>query len=98
MVPDPEHLFQRALRLTEPWPSESEPRQTDLRRAISDAYYGLFHLTVAAANDMFMDSRSADEYAMAYRSVRHEWLRSLCDQLLKKKTAKTPPNLPRSFF
>ena len=98
MAPDPEHLFQRAIRLTEPWPSESEPRQTDLRRAISDAYYGLFHLTVAAATDMFMDSRSADEYAMAYRSVRHEWLRSLCDQLRKKKIAKTPPHLPEPFF
>ena len=35
---------------------------------------------------------------MAYRSVRHEWLRSLCDQLRKKQIAKTPPHLPGSFF
>jgi hypothetical protein len=98
MAPDPEHLFQRAIRLTEPWPSESEPRQTDLRRAISDGYYGLFHLTVAAATDMFMDPRSPDKYALANRSVRHEWLRSLCDQLGEKQIAKTPPHLPGSFF
>jgi hypothetical protein len=98
LPPDPEHLFEQAVRLTEPWPSEAEPRQTDLRRAISAAYYGLFHFAVAASTEMFMDSRFADEYAVAYRGVGHEWLRSLCDQLQKKRLAKVPPHVPGAFF
>ena len=53
MAPNPEHLFEQAERLVEPLPSEAEPRQTDLRRALSAAYYGLFHFTLAAATDMF---------------------------------------------
>src|SRR5258708_3464572 len=95
---DPEHLFQEAVRLTGPFASENEPRQTDLRRAISAAYYGLFHFTLTAATGLFFAARPSDEYAMAYRSVRHEWLRALCEQLQRKQLAKTPPHIPETFF
>jgi hypothetical protein len=37
--PLPEHLFEQADGLT----AAVESRPTDLRRAISNAYYGLFH-------------------------------------------------------
>jgi hypothetical protein len=81
LPPDPEHLFQQADRLAIPLSSETEPRQTDLRRAISAAYYG----------------DSAD-YVAAYRSVSHDWLRSLCDQLQRKRLAKVPPHVPGAAF
>jgi hypothetical protein len=51
---DPEHLFEQADRLVIPLPSEQEPRETDLRRAVSIAYYGVFHFTMTAAVDMFV--------------------------------------------
>jgi hypothetical protein len=78
LAPDPDHLFDQADRLagrlTVPPASETEPRQTDLRRAISAAYYALFHFTLAAASDLFVgrDKRSTPEYRMTYRSVLRE--------------------------
>jgi uncharacterized protein (UPF0332 family) len=97
LPPDPEHLFQQADRLAIPLSSETEPRQTDLRRAISAAYYGLFHFALAAAADMFV-GRDSDDYVAAYRSVSHDWLRSLCDQLQRKRLAKVPPHVPGAAF
>ena len=104
MTPDPDHLFDQADRLagrlTAPPASEAEPRQTDLRRAISAAYYALFHFTLAAASDLFVgwDKRCTPEYQMTYRSVSHDWLRSLCEQLQRKRIAKIAPHAPGVAF
>ena len=69
-----------------------EVRQTDLRRAISAAYYGLFHFTLTAAADMIVGAaeRSSARYSLVYRSVEHSRLRQLCSQL----SATKPQNLP----
>jgi hypothetical protein len=45
---DPEELLEQARRLA------AEPTQADLRRAISAAYYGLFHFFLTAAADMIV--------------------------------------------
>jgi uncharacterized protein (UPF0332 family) len=89
VVPDPEHLFQQAERLAMPLLAETEPRQTDLRRAISATYYGLFHFAVGGAVDFFIgpENRSTSEYITAYRKLRHEPLRKLCEQLQKEQMA-----------
>jgi hypothetical protein len=81
--PDFNHLFEQADRLITPLPSESEPRQTDLRRAVSAAYYGVFHFMVTAAVDMFVGeaNRGTAQYNFAHRTVTHAWLRELCDHL-----------------
>src|SRR5262249_25719796 len=47
---DPEHLFDQADRLVAP-PPAGPPRQADVRRAISAAYYAVFHGTLAAVAD-----------------------------------------------
>lgn len=61
------------------------PRQADLRRAISGAYYGVFHGVLAAAADRFIGRtrRASVEYALAYRSIDHKWLRDLCAEVKK---------------
>jgi hypothetical protein len=98
--PDPDHLFEQADRLLAPLPPETEPRPTDLRRAISAAYYGVFHFTLTAGADMFVGAanRSTEQYKVTYRSVHHDWLRSLCDQLRGLRKAKVAPHAPGADF
>jgi hypothetical protein len=62
---DPEHLFEQALKLTDP----AADRQADFRRAISAAYYGLFHAVLSAAADLFIGAgnRSTGRYELVYR-------------------------------
>jgi hypothetical protein len=45
---NPKHLLDQAARLIIP-PPAGPPRQVDVRRAISSAYYGAFHATLIAA-------------------------------------------------
>jgi hypothetical protein len=60
-----------------------QPDQTDLRRAISAAYYAVFHFVLIAAADMVVGAagRSTPLYSLAYRSVDHSRLKTLCSQL-----------------
>lgn len=81
---NPEHLFNQADMLAAATPAGA-PRQADLRRAVSAAYYGLFHAALAALADEFVGvtQRGTDRYALAYRSVEHRTLRELCEEIRK---------------
>lgn len=85
---NPDHLLDQALKLVAP-PPAGPPRQVDVRRAISAAYYAVFHAVVTAlADELVGVTRRTDaEYGLVYRSVDHRWLRELCDEL-KKATPK----------
>ena len=87
--PNPQHLFDQADRLAANTQAGA-PRQVDLRRAISAAYYGIFHFTVAAATDELMGiaSRSTLRYALAYRSVAHKTLNDVCVEAKKQTMAR----------
>ena len=96
---NPEHLFEQALELTES--AAGRPRQADLRRAISTAYYGLFHAALTAAADLFVGAanRSTGRYELVYRSVDHKWLRTLCDEATKQPvSAKLAPYVSPGGF
>lgn len=82
----PEHLFEQADKLVAR-PEGRLLRQVDLRRAISAAYYGVFHYVLTAAADGYagIANRNSKNYALAYRSVDHRALRDLC--VLAKKPA-----------
>lgn len=88
---NPEHLLEQANRLIEP-PPAGPPRQVDVRRAISAAYYAVFHATVTAAADQFVavTKRNTASYSLAYRSIDHKWLRTLCEAVKK-------PALPAKY-
>lgn len=75
-VLNPDHLLEQADRLLAP-PGGGAPRQVDLRRAISNAYYSLFHAVLTDAADDFVGSthRQSPRYALVYRSVDHKSLR-----------------------
>jgi hypothetical protein len=83
-----DHLIEQAERLIVP-PRGGSPRQVDLRRAISAAYYGVFHfcLTMAADELVGVTQRATSRYALVYRSINHRSLRELCLEAQKR----TPP-------
>lgn len=97
---NPEHLFEQAENLAAA-PEAGPPRQVDVRRAISAAYYGVFHATATAAADQFVGvtKRSTSQYGLVYRALDHKWLRDLCDDL-KKQTPpqRYGPHLPPNGF
>jgi hypothetical protein len=88
-IPNPEHLFQQAERLAAP-ASAGPPRQTDLRRAISSAYYGLFHFILTCLADDMVGAiqRGTGRYALVYRSIDHRALRDLCVEAQKSTPSK----------
>src|ERR1700693_2270452 len=80
---NPEHLFEQADRLIA---TAGRPRQADIRRAISAAYYGLFHAIITAAADQYVGATNQhmSRYGLVYRSVGHDWLRKLCEEAQKQ--------------
>ncbi|MBI3705386.1 MAG: hypothetical protein HY244_16435 [Rhizobiales bacterium] len=84
-VLNPEHFFEQADRLIAP-PPAGPPRQVDLRRAISAAYYGVFHAILAAAADQVIGvtKRTTSQYALVYRSIDHKTLREVCSEVKKQ--------------
>ena len=83
-VLSPDHLLAQAEKLTVsslPGPA----RQVDLRRAVSSAYYGVFHFTLTALADEFVGvtQRGTGRYSLVYRSVDHRALRELCVEAQK---------------
>jgi hypothetical protein len=98
--PNPDHSFEQAEKLVAP-PSAGPPRQVDLRRAISAAYYGVFHFCLAAAADEFVGAtqRGTSRYTLVYRSIDHKTLKDLCAEA-KKPTppAKYLPYIPLGGF
>lgn len=83
-VLDPTHLLDQADRLIA---SASGTRQVDLRRAISNAYYALFHtVTTEAADDLVgRTHRQTPRYQLVYRSIEHKSLLRLCEDIVKTK-------------
>lgn len=96
---NPDHLFEQADRLITS--SVGPPRQVDIRRAISAAYYATFHATITAAVDQFIGVTNRDEsrYGLVYRSVSHAWLRDLCKEVQKSTPSnKFKPYVPDDGF
>lgn len=97
---NPDHLIEQSERLIAP-PPAGPPRQVDLRRAVSSAYYALFHLTLTALADEMIGAanRSSQRYALVHRGIDHRALKDLC--LVLSKTTVPPrfaPFIPAGFF
>lgn len=86
---NPEHLFVPAdaflLQV-----GRGSVRQADIRRTISNAYYGLFHAVLTAAADVAVGRtvRGSPLWSLAYRSVSHQRLKSICE-IIQKDTPKS---------
>lgn len=97
---NPDHLLDQAGRLLAT-PRPGPPRQADLRRAISNAYYGLFHFTLTAVADEFVGvaQRRSARYALVYRSVDHRTLRDVSLEATKPRaSSRYAPYMPEGGF
>lgn len=92
-VPDPDHLLDQADRLVAST-GAGTARQVDLRRAISNVYYALFHAVMAEATDDLVGRthRPTPRYMLVYRSVDHRRLRKLCEDVAREPI---PPRYSR---
>lgn len=77
----PDDLFAQAEKLVVA-PPAGPPLQVDVRRAISSAYYGLFHFVLTSVADEFVgvSQRTTSRYALVYRGIDHGTLRTICTE------------------
>ncbi|MBC7586543.1 MULTISPECIES: hypothetical protein [unclassified Tardiphaga] len=92
---NPWQLFDQADRLI----AEAGGQQVDLRRAVSAAYYGLFHSATIAASDFIVSKsrRNHREWSLVSRSIDHKDLRELC-KALDQPPGKYRPFIPAMGF
>ena len=96
---NPDHLFEQAKKLISS--QAGPPRQVDIRRAVSAAYYAIFHAIITAAVDQFIGvtNRTSSRYGLVYRSVAHAWLRDLCREVQKQMLSnRFKPYAPSNGF
>jgi hypothetical protein len=95
-MPDPAELLAVARQLANSLP---QPNDAQLRRAVSTAYYAVFHKILLAAAERFMGpgTESTAGYSLLYRSFDHRHMKTICEHLnapTMKKTMQT--NLRRT--
>ena len=56
------------------------PTQAGLRRAVSTAYYAMFHTLAASAADLLMGTSRSPAWHRVYRALEHGRARSACQQ------------------
>ncbi len=77
-----EGLIQTARRLARTSPRR--PRQADLKRAVSTAYYAVFHAMARDAADLLVGTgpdRPDKAWLQAYRALEHGFASSACKQV-----------------
>jgi uncharacterized protein (UPF0332 family) len=77
-MPFPEDLLQQAYDLANKEPTD--PKQASLRRAVSAAYYALFHLLIDEAVGKWTVERHRSKLA---RTFDHHKMKGICDEVLK---------------
>ena len=76
---NPQDLIETARGLTEL--SARRPSQANLRRALSTAYYAVFHCLAATVADALMGKRRGDAWHQAYRALEHGSARRACQNM-----------------
>lgn len=89
-MPDPADLLAVA-RLLLSASVLNPPSEAQLRRAVSTAYYAVFHKVVRAGAERLMGSGSQNTagYGLIYRSFNHGRMKSICEALNVARLSKT---------
>ena len=74
----PRDLMEAARALAES--GHAPPTQARLRRAISTAYYAMFHCLAASAADLFIGTERNPAWHRTYRALEHGRARNACRQ------------------
>ena len=75
----PDWLLQQANELGYRDGGQGQPRNINLRRAVSSAYYAVFHAIVLAATDHMLPAATTEERHRLARSFSHNNLRLACE-------------------
>ena len=75
---NPHELMEVARALAES--GHAPPTQARLRRAVSTAYYAMFHCLAASAADLFIGTERNPAWHRTYRALEHGRARSACRQ------------------
>ena len=86
----PDKLVDQARRLPGFRAGRGRPRSNDLRRAVSTAYYALFHEMVAPAVDQALPDSSVEDRAKASRWFDHGDVKKCCEWIVECATKPTP--------
>lgn len=73
---------------------ETEPSEAALRRAVSAAYYGLFHNLTTAGSARYSDGGRA-LLAQVTRAYNHSTMRRVCELYLRSRSQVLTPPLDR---
>lgn len=88
---DPRDLIRLGLRLASGAVGgrRGRPRQTELRRAISAAYYAMFHTLAACCANQLAGatpaSRNQAAWRQIYRALEHGYARAQCERAISGK-------------
>jgi hypothetical protein len=78
----PEWLLRQADELGYRAGGAGQPRSVNLRRAVSAAYYAVFHGVVGAATEHLLPGAAPEERHRLARSFTHANLRNACEYVL----------------
>jgi uncharacterized protein (UPF0332 family) len=82
--------------------SDGKPRQPNLNRAISTAYYALFHTLARCCADMMIGSSSATRskaaWRQVYRALDHNFAREACQKKAIRKFPKEIQDFANAFI
>ncbi len=70
------------------------PKQNYLRRNVSAAYHGLFHVSATVLADEYVGAglRDTTAYALVYQSLDHRLLKDVCTEIVRKTSLS--PSVP----
>ena len=71
--------------------SRRRPSQANLRRAVSTAYYAMFHCLAGATADLLIGRRRSPAWHQVYRALEHGRARTACEH--KRAMAGFPPEI-----
>ncbi len=81
---EPEDLIFQAEALVAQ--GRGAPRQAALRRAVSNAYYALFHTILRrCAQELAGGDSTTAEYRLVYRSIDHNRVKEICHEVANPK-------------
>ncbi|WP_139198846.1 hypothetical protein [Xaviernesmea oryzae] len=74
------------LKTAEDLIARKNPRQSNLKRAVSTAYYALFHcLSESCANNLITKRNGKAAWRQSYRALQHSFAKKACDSLNDRK-------------
>ena len=82
-------------------PHRGRPRQAELRRGVSAAYYALFHTLASTCSDLLVGSRASTQTRQAwrqmYRSLDHGQVKRQCTERRPKRVLRMFPQEIHDF-